>query len=469
MVREPGDLFRPLRRRWRWVVAGLVAGVLGGALVSVLIPVRYSATTSVLVTPTGGATSANDVNGRTKDEINLDTEAQLVKSAGVADLARRRFAPNQSAAAIARRVSVAVPANTTVLRISYRASSRRQARDGANALAAAYLANRAATAQIVLNRQATAISREIASVEATRLKARRSGATGVVNYAAQIASLSGRLTSVETTVVTPGRIITRAGLPGSRSGPGALLLLLSGAMLGGLLGVLAAVVRERTDPRLRHPERLVESGIPVLLSVPGEDDEVAERAYGDLRNIVFSTCGTSMGAVLVAAVSPDQSDAEVARHLAVALARFGRRVGVLRATDGTATLVEADARGGVRTRAAVLAGDEQKGDSLGGGLPGALAKLRRSADFVVVDAAPIASEPLTPALAASCNGAVLVVQLGVTRIAAVSTAISQLELMHGKVLGAVVMPPARGRRRRSTAAAERAAIRTRVETGLGSS
>jgi Mrp family chromosome partitioning ATPase len=159
----------------------------------------------------------------------------------------------------------------------------------------------------------------------------------------------------------------------------------------------------------------------------------------------------------------------VAQQLAVALARFGRSVGLLRAADGAATLVEVDSGAGIRTRPAALAGDKPRDGGMDADLPGALARLKRSVDFVVVDAAPLASEPLTPGLAASCNGAVLVVQLGVTRIAAVSGAIYQVELMQGKVLGAVVTPPIRGRRRGVRARAEPAAIRPRVETGLGSS
>src|SRR5699024_9803261 len=80
-----------LRRRWRLVVAGLLAGlVLVGGYV-LLLPMTYTSTASVLVTPTGVQDPTPLANGSSRAEVNLDTEAQIAQSIVVADKARKRL------------------------------------------------------------------------------------------------------------------------------------------------------------------------------------------------------------------------------------------------------------------------------------------------------------------------------------------------------------------------------------------
>src|SRR3954471_23662276 len=110
---------------------------------------------SVLVSPAG--TDANASGGRTKGDINLDTEAQLVKSTAVAvgakQLLRSPAAPDE----LAKAVTVEVPANTTVLVIAYTGDSPQAAQASAHAFAEAYLRNREASARARLDREAAAL------------------------------------------------------------------------------------------------------------------------------------------------------------------------------------------------------------------------------------------------------------------------------------------------------------------------
>src|SRR5260370_15506084 len=111
-----------LRRRWWLIVAVAVIGTLGGVGYFKAAHKVYTATTSVYVTATSG--TANQVaNGRTPGAVNLDTEAQVVQSATVAQAAAKLMHATDSVQQLISRVSVTVPANTQVLSISCQASS----------------------------------------------------------------------------------------------------------------------------------------------------------------------------------------------------------------------------------------------------------------------------------------------------------------------------------------------------------
>src|SRR5205823_7437177 len=70
---------------------------------------------------------------------------------------------------------------------------------------------------------------------------------------AQVNTLTSRENELSTAQVTPGKIINDAQLPTRPARPSVPLFLASGAMLGLLLGLGLALVRERTDKRLRRP------------------------------------------------------------------------------------------------------------------------------------------------------------------------------------------------------------------------
>src|SRR2546423_8596734 len=78
------DFLRRLVRHW-WVVLLLGAAGLGdGVAFTDHQPKVYESSTSVLVQPVGAGQDTNVVGGRTKGDLNLDTEAQLVRSTAVA-------------------------------------------------------------------------------------------------------------------------------------------------------------------------------------------------------------------------------------------------------------------------------------------------------------------------------------------------------------------------------------------------
>ena len=151
-----------LRRQWRLLVAGLVLGtVLAGAYL-VVADREYTSATSVLVTTaTSGATATNN----RAPVINLDTEAQLVRSTEtVGTVAEELAVAPEELAELGDRVTVTVPPNTEILIISFVAPTAEGAQDGARAFAEAYLEGRRANAETALDAEYDALQNRVDEV-----------------------------------------------------------------------------------------------------------------------------------------------------------------------------------------------------------------------------------------------------------------------------------------------------------------
>src|SRR2546421_5190677 len=120
------DYLGMLRRHWWVVILLAVAGVLGAGVVARAQPKVYESATSVLVTPTG-VSSANAAGGRTSGTINLDTEAQLVLSTDIATAGQKLLKVSTAPGELAANVTVTLPANNTVVVITYSSRSPKDA------------------------------------------------------------------------------------------------------------------------------------------------------------------------------------------------------------------------------------------------------------------------------------------------------------------------------------------------------
>ncbi|MDQ6873661.1 MAG: Wzz/FepE/Etk N-terminal domain-containing protein, partial [Actinomycetota bacterium] len=273
-LRDYGEL---LRRR-KWIIAlGLVLGLAAGLAALRVLPKTYTATTSVLVSATP-LPDAQIVGSRTSGDINLDTESQLVTSSDVATLAAKAMKSKDSIDTLIGNVKVAVPPNTNVLSISYDAANPKSAQQWSHAFAKAYLDNRAAlsTAAVAvqvkdLTAQLTTASNSLAQAS-TKAAGLASNSPEKVAIQAQVTRLTAALSSLDTslsklqsTPITPGRILSDATLPTKPSNPNPLVVLSAGVMSGLLLGLLLALVRDRTDKKVRRStdlERLID--VPLL-------------------------------------------------------------------------------------------------------------------------------------------------------------------------------------------------------------
>ncbi|WP_326644861.1 Wzz/FepE/Etk N-terminal domain-containing protein [Streptosporangium sp. NBC_01755] len=259
--REGGDLAdyaSLLRRRWLIICSLLLTGAGGGAALLRLTPPSYTASAQVLVTATGSQEQTNQVTNRQREPLNLDTEAQIARSAVVS--AKAREMPGE----LGCPAEVSVPPNTSVLEISCTATDPRAAASGASAYALAYLAQRRESSTQMLTAQLKAVMVKLRQVNAglakvaTTLPGLSSGTTERALalqrrdvLGRQAHSLTARYDALRTVAVTPGSVISQAVAPTTPSAPRPPLYLGSGLMAGLLCGVGLAWLRDRLDTALR--------------------------------------------------------------------------------------------------------------------------------------------------------------------------------------------------------------------------
>ena len=356
---ELSDYTSVLRRRWRRIAACALAGLLLAAAYVVVGPKTYTAT--VLVQVNALPNNANAVGGRTGGPVNMDNEAQSVRSLAVAQIVKSKLGSTQSAADIAQNIHVTVPPNSTYLQISCGASTAMGATKCANAAGRAYLYNRRVnlmnllgSAIDALRTQAKHLRETIKSYKVLLLTIRHqkntvSGTPTQIGDELQLNAAQTAMAAVQahidaalplfasvsvanSTIV--GLIASPATVPTSPSSPRMLLFLPSGLMAGLVLGLAWAFVRERRNSRV-HSARDVErlGNLPTLLKltdrpyVTGIESprSPAGRAFSELARYVDAAVGEGSHVVAVPATSPGATGSLVAVNLAAALARTSDR------------------------------------------------------------------------------------------------------------------------------------------------
>jgi capsular polysaccharide biosynthesis protein len=345
---DAGFYLRVLRRGWRPVLVWLLLGLLGGAVVFVTAPRTYAATASVLVTDTGASQTTAVGERTTGGDVNLDTEAQLLKSADVVDRVLDAVGDSFDASTISTHVTVQVPANTTVLDITFTANSPERAQRGAEAFATAYLANRKETARESLAHLASSYETQLQAAQREQVQLRteldneRGGdlAPGLQarlqTVSARIATLAEGLVTSQSTVVTPGRVINQPILPTHPASPNRTVLLGSGAALGLLAGLGISMYRERTRPRLDDEDDVQrELRVPGLCEVRGSATGLVplvatpqspqSLSFGQLRRRLdlLHDDQSAVRRIVVAPVSSDAAALHTAFNLAWQYAHAG--------------------------------------------------------------------------------------------------------------------------------------------------
>jgi Mrp family chromosome partitioning ATPase len=493
----PASVSRPsivgaLRRRWSLVLVGVLVGALGAAGYLLVREPEYRATASVLVTPvqTGDPAAAiNEQNGR--DAVNLDTEAQLVTSTATLQRAREILGSTASLDELGAAVTTNVPPNTAVLEVSFVGPTAAAARNGAQAFADAYLDVRASVAKERVNAGIAAVQQQFDDLrqqldaattrvqEAPDGSAEQSIAQAEVSVlTSQLSTLTQTLANLRSNPVTPGRIIVDADLPSKADGPTPAVLLGGGVLLGLLLGVGLALMRERTDRHVRGPadvEQLV--GVPSISlplgrrAAPLRDIEpsstAAGREFRRLRNELSSTLPRGRRVIIVTAASSLTDSSAVAANLAASLAQGGNDVTLVGADPEFPTLTAGGFEGpgladvmagavdvkevthpvpGVPSLRYVSPGKD--GNGLSTQVQSAAAAklmetLQRATDFLVVHA-PAASMSLdAQSLARSASAAVVVVEVGRTETDDLVDAVTQLQQVRLREVFCLLMAPQR--------------------------
>ena len=289
------------------------------------------------------------------------------------------------------------------------------------------------------------------------------------SLANQAASLSAQAAAS-----SGGTIISKAIPLKSPTSPKKKIILPSGLLVGLLLGLIVAFAWDKRDTTIKDAKNLGQPGAPVLLAVSAKDlggellAPPRSPAWLDFSELARSTTvalGEDRPLLLVAGVSAGQGTSIAAANLAVALARTHSAVIlVCPSGQGTTELLGLPDSRILDTRAAAeLATGELSVEEVAlqpAGFPGlrvvvlaenlqdlshaqarVLAEqLRISADFTVVEAPGESTGPDTLALAEYCSGALLTVEISVTRRPEIEGSVRRINRLGTTVLGLVAVP-----------------------------
>ncbi|MBV1853482.1 Wzz/FepE/Etk N-terminal domain-containing protein [Catellatospora tritici] len=477
-----GDYVGWLVRRW-WLVAFTVfLGGVGGLVVAAVQEKVYISETKVLVMQVGLDTSV---------KVNLDTESQVVSSTTVAESAQHLLASSTPVNELVERVSVTVPANTSVLAIAFEAPTAEEAQAGSQAFAQAYLDQRAADANKSLDVQIASLKDEISTATkslnevAGRIAALAGNSVDKQQaiqqqqiLTQQISTLNNRLIPLLAAVVKPGSILSAATKPDSPAKPDMKLYLISGIGIGLLLGLAGALVVDRLDSRIYNSRQLpYRVDVPILMELQRGRDKIAVadaashlgREFSLLRNTLRVAAGTARGgrpsptdALLICGAARGGAVEFVVANLAAAFARSGERVVVV-STDPQSFLP-----GMLGVNASVGLGDVIAGTAdldraltkvptmhnvtlLTPGhldprveLPVAvvsqlLVELQERADRVLLATAPPSSAVDAQAMSEIAAAVLLVVETRAARMEDVESSIEQISRVQGALAGLLVV------------------------------
>ena len=487
-------------RRWWWLIASFtILGTLCGLGYYKTVHKVYTATASVNVT--GTSQTVNQVaNGRTTGTVNLDTEAQVVQSAAVAQAAAKLMHSPESLQQILNRVSVLVPANSQVLSIRCQATTADRAATCAQSFAQAYLSYSKTSAEAAINDQLSALKSRISSLQSASAKltieasglptnsSQRAGAEEQLNSDhSQLSSLNSEIAQLTTDLadLSGGSIISNATPPQRPTSPKLSLIVPSGLLVGLLIGLVLAFMVDRTNRRIRGPRDLVQLDVPVLMSLLVKSSAAPElaiassrsrvgRDVAELAHLLTGSLGAGSHVILITGISGGHCSSFVAANLAVALSRNQPDVTLICAdleNSAIPGMVGLPVGPGLTE---LLANHGLPGD---GGQPvvmaprlrvitpgsGAgvnaedlrqdaverfVASLRGAARWIVIEAPPVTSSPDAYTLAHVADTAVVVVEVPHARRDQLQSGIQSLDRMGAAVLGAVLLPspkaPSRG-------------------------
>ena len=293
---ELGRYLTTLRRRWLTV---LLCGAIGAALALGYLALRPpEATATALVNV--NVISAEPFNYQREPSGLLDpqTEVQLARSAEVVSGAALAIGDGTRPSEVRGGLRVELIGDATVLRVSYSDEDREDAITGADAVAEGYIAYRSAQAKAKLDAITSQLVgqrnelREALREVNERIAAASPGSPRAIQADSdrqllnrELDSLLQQVNEVSAIDVTGGTVLTPATDNEVFLSPNRTLLVAGGLILGLLIGLVIAFVREALDRRVHDDVDLARADggrllgttrhVPrasALLEGPGRDD-----------------------------------------------------------------------------------------------------------------------------------------------------------------------------------------------------
>jgi len=291
-----GQFFAILKRRAPVVLMAVLIGLLLSGALLLKTPKSYQSTAVLDISPTFGN---NGSSSSSASSVSTITESRIATSTSVALAAKQTLGFAGTPTELAQKVTVSSPLASQVLNISFTSGTAQGAAEGANAFANAYLDYRRATAQKELTLRIARIQSQVADLQKSLAGLKPVASNTIVPQADseqsllqnQIQQLQNQLNTYQTSVVTPGQVAGSAAVPSAPSSPKAYLYLAGGLLLGLLVGIVAAIMRDRKDDRVRGSGDLEQS-----LSAPVIAETASAEAGSKPANASLAALTAARGA-----------------------------------------------------------------------------------------------------------------------------------------------------------------------------
>jgi hypothetical protein len=222
-----------------------VVGGLVGGLWHRREPQEFTSTTAVLLAPISTYIDLDPSNGA-PPQVSIDTDAQIAISDRVVN--RITKTTGESAEDTRAAMSLAAPPLSTVLRLSYTASSPLDAAFGASAWAEALLAERARVLAASVASYRSVLEDQVSRIRSVLALGELDPAT-TTTINDQVGRLETALQRLDRQVPSPGRLLTAAPLPKGSDPSDPEVQVTSGALIGLLIGLGLTARRRRSAPR----------------------------------------------------------------------------------------------------------------------------------------------------------------------------------------------------------------------------
>lgn len=428
------DQLRILRRQWLLIVSCLLLGIAVAALVTIRTTPLYSSTARLFVsTPTSADANASAYQGGLFSQQRVASYADLIKGTTIAQKVIDQLQLDETATALSQQITARAVTNTVILEITVTDPSAARAHQLAQTLAEVFTA-----------------------------------------YVPQLESASDPSAAPIKAVISDAAL-----LPTSPVSPRPVVNIGLGAVLGLLVGLALATLRERLDTTIKTTDVLHEVTGAALLGIVHYDSGAARRplvteleshsprleSFRVLRtNLQFVDVDAQSKIFAITSPLPGDGKSTTAINLSITLAQAGRRVLLLEADlrrPRVADYLSLEPTVGLTTVLIGLADIDDVIQPFGsvagldviasGAMPPnpaellqsnamkrLLTDLRTRYDIIIIDAPPIL--PVTDAalLASVADGAILVVHHGKTTRDQTLQAKQRLDSVEAKLLGTVM-------------------------------
>jgi capsular exopolysaccharide synthesis family protein len=325
-------------RKLAIIIPTLAAIALAAAFIVLQKP-QYTATARVLVNPLLTPDPAG--NTAKSNAPDMNTEQATAASGSVAALARTSLKVPSTGDRLLNHLNVSAASSGNILAFQYTSSNAQQAAQYANAFAQAYITYRNDSA---LKPLAAAVAKIRQSMTALEDQLVHSGTARRPVLQSQLRSAASQLQAFESDeqLVFGGQVIATAVPPSSPSSPKIARTLVIAGVIGLVLGIILALIREGMDRRIKSPGQMeTQLRAPVLGVIPkfkGGSPERSLVTVNDPRSpasdayrttaVALENLATRTGARVIMIASPKEGGgaSTTTANLGVILAQAGHQV-----------------------------------------------------------------------------------------------------------------------------------------------